>query len=71
MTSLVHIGDLHAAPGPRDADRYRALDQIIGEGLALEHMGAWLWPGDLFDAGPVKRYGHYTPSNTTTKSTSK
>src|SRR4051812_14059019 len=49
-TSLVHIGDFHAAPGPRNADRYRALDQIIAEGLALPHLGAWLWPGDLFDA---------------------
>jgi exonuclease SbcD len=47
MTSLVHIGDFHAAPGPRNADRYRALDQIIRGGLALERLGAWLWPGDL------------------------
>lgn len=50
VTSLVHIGDFHAAPGPRNADRYRALDQIIAEGSALPHLGAWLWPGDLFDA---------------------
>jgi len=50
MTSLVHIGDVHAAPGPRNADRWRAVDQIITEGLALEQLGAWLIPGDLFDA---------------------
>jgi DNA repair exonuclease SbcCD nuclease subunit len=47
MTSLVHIGDFHAAPGPRNADRYRALDQIVTEGLALPRLGAWVWPGDL------------------------
>lgn len=46
-TTLVHIGDFHAAPGPRNGDRYRALDQIIAEGLALPRLGAWLWPGDL------------------------
>lgn len=50
MSTLVHIGDFHADPGPRNADRYRALDQIIGEGLALPNLGAWLWPGDLFHA---------------------
>lgn len=50
MTSLVHIGDVHAAPGPRSADRWRAVDQIVREGLALEQLGAWLIPGDLFDA---------------------
>jgi predicted MPP superfamily phosphohydrolase len=50
MTSIVHIGDVHAAPGPRSADRWRAVDQIIREGLALEQLGAWLIPGDLFDA---------------------
>lgn len=46
-TSLVHIGDFHAGPGPRNAARYRALDQVITEGLALPNLGAWLWPGDL------------------------
>ncbi|MDP3717133.1 MAG: metallophosphoesterase [Acidobacteriota bacterium] len=46
-TSLVHIGDFHAGPGPRNAARYRALDQLIAEGLALPSLGAWLWPGDL------------------------
>lgn len=49
-TTLVHIGDFHAAPGPRNADRYRALDQIIRQSLQLPRLGAWLWPGDLFDA---------------------
>lgn len=46
-TSLVHIGDFHAAPGPRNAARYRALDQLIAEAIALPSLGAWLWPGDL------------------------
>jgi Calcineurin-like phosphoesterase len=57
-TSLVHIGDFHGAPGPRDADRYRALDQIIREGLALPRLGAWVWPGDLFDAAAPVDYGN-------------
>lgn len=46
-TSFVHIGDFHAAPGPRNADRYRALEQILAEGSCLPDLGAWLWPGDL------------------------
>lgn len=49
-TTLLDIGDFHAAPGPRNADRYTALDQIIREGLTLSRLGAWLWPGDLNDA---------------------
>lgn len=53
MTRFIHIGDFHAAPGPRNADRYRALEQIqrAGETLAARgELGAWLWPGDLNDA---------------------
>lgn len=46
-TSLVHIGDFHAGPGPRNAARYRALDQLITGAIALPSLGAWLWPGDL------------------------
>lgn len=46
-TSLVHIGDFHAAPGPRNEARYRALDQLIDQALQLPNLGAWLWPGDL------------------------
>lgn len=46
-TSLVHIGDFHAAPGPRNEDRFRALDQLIAQALQLPALGAWLWPGDL------------------------
>lgn len=46
-TTFVHIGDFHAASGPRNADRYRALDQIIATGEQLSSLGAWLWPGDL------------------------
>jgi len=46
-TSLVHIGDFHAGPGPRNAARFRALDQILDEALQLPNLGAFLWPGDL------------------------
>lgn len=46
-TSLVHLGDFHAQPGPRNEARYAALDQLITEALRLPHLGAWLWPGDL------------------------
>jgi hypothetical protein len=52
-TTFVHIGDFHAAAGPRNADRYQALEQIqaAGEALAARGaLGAWLWPGDLNDA---------------------
>lgn len=54
-TSLVHIGDFHAHAGPRGPQRYQALDQIIAAGLALPHLGAWLWPGDLNHTGHVGR----------------
>lgn len=47
MTTLVHLGDFHAAPGPRNSDRYLALSQIIDAGARLSTLGAWLWPGDL------------------------
>jgi len=47
-TTLVHIGDTHLHPGPRQADRLKALDQIIHECAARPDLGAWLWPGDLF-----------------------
>lgn len=46
-TTLIHIGDFHAAPGPRNADRYRWLDFILDQGERVPHLGAWLWPGDL------------------------
>jgi hypothetical protein len=45
---FVHIGDAHLAPGPRNADRRRAIDQIIAECATLPNLAAWLWPGDLF-----------------------
>ena len=49
LTTAIHIGDFHAAPGPRNADRYRALDFILDD---AEHtdVGLWLWPGDLSHA---------------------
>jgi hypothetical protein len=47
--TFVHIGDLHLqSTNPRNAARLKALDQIVDEGLQLEHLAAWLLPGDLF-----------------------
>lgn len=49
MTRFIHVGDVHLQAGhPRNADRLQALSQIVEEGLALEQLGAWLIPGDLF-----------------------
>lgn len=48
--TFVHIGDTHLHPGPRNADRLRALDQIINENIDRPDLAAWLWPGDLFHA---------------------
>jgi DNA repair exonuclease SbcCD nuclease subunit len=45
-----HIGDFHAKSGPRNADRYRVLDEIIDQCIGLPNLGAWLWPGDLDDS---------------------
>lgn len=53
MTShcIVAIGDTHLQrSNPRNPDRLRALDQIIGQSLALPNLAAFLWPGDLFHA---------------------
>ena len=51
MTTLVAIGDTHLrSTDPWNIDRLTALDQIIDEGLQEPHLGAWLWPGDIFDA---------------------
>jgi len=50
VTCIVQIGDIHASPGPRNADRYAALDQIITEASGLDRLGAFAIPGDLFDA---------------------
>lgn len=47
MSTLVQIGDIHAAPGPRNPDRYRVLDTIIADGMQRQDLGAWLVPGDL------------------------
>lgn len=49
---FVHLGDGHFGPhgGPgKNADRYAALDQIIGESRVLPHLRAWVWPGDVND----------------------
>ena len=50
MTRIICIGDCHFGPGPRNVDRYAALDQIIAAGLALDGLGAWVQLGDLFHA---------------------
>lgn len=61
-TWFVQIGDTHFSPGPRNADKYGALDQIIretrGRGTIdlptatfyVPGLGTWFWPGDIFDA---------------------
>jgi len=46
--TFVQVGDTHLHPGPRQADRLKALDQIIAENVTVPNLGAWLWPGDLF-----------------------
>lgn len=53
MTTLVHLGDFHAASDVRNPERFKALDQIIREASQFPHLGAWLWPGDL--NGPLGR----------------
>ena len=47
------IGDLHLVRGPKNADRLAALDFVIDDVLKnhTEPLSAWLWPGDLTDAG--------------------
>ena len=45
--TFVHIGDCHMAPGPRNEDRWGAVDQIVRENLTREHLAGWLIPGDL------------------------
>lgn len=47
MTRFIHVGDLHLGPNARNADRLRALDQILEESDGIEQLGAWLIPGDL------------------------
>lgn len=56
---FIQIGDAHFTPGPRNADRYRALDQILdegtrgkqghGDGCHVPGLLGWWWPGDLHD----------------------
>lgn len=48
-SAFVHIGDTHLRPGARREDIVLALKQIILEGSRVPNLGAWLWPGDLFD----------------------
>jgi DNA repair exonuclease SbcCD nuclease subunit len=44
---FVHIGDLHLGSNARNADRLRALDQIVWDCREIDRLAAWLWPGDL------------------------
>lgn len=46
---VLQIGDLHLGRNERNADRIRALDQIITDGLRWP-LAAWLLPGDLNDS---------------------
>lgn len=50
MTRLLAIGDTHVSQNARNADRLRALDQILREAAHLKQFGAIVWPGDLFHA---------------------
>ena len=52
-TTMVHIGDFHATPGPRNAARFKTLDRIIDEAFELPRLGLFAWPGDL--NGPIGR----------------
>ena len=45
--TFVHLGDLHLRPDARNAQRLTTLDQVITEGLEIEGLAAWLFPGDL------------------------
>lgn len=47
ITRFIHVGDLHLGPNARNADRLRALDQILEQSDGVEQLGAWLIPGDL------------------------
>lgn len=50
MTRFACIGDTHLFGGSRNADRIRIVKQIVAEGIALDDLGAFIYPGDLFDA---------------------
>jgi hypothetical protein len=50
MTTLAQIGDFHARPDARNADRYRVLGTIVAAIKALAAAGGYggtFWPGDL------------------------
>jgi hypothetical protein len=47
LHQFAHLGDLHLGPNTRNADRLKAFDRFIEEGLALPSLAAWLLPGDL------------------------
>lgn len=48
MHHIIHLGDAHLGPGDRNADRRRAIDQVITETIGLPTLAAYVWPGDLF-----------------------
>ena len=49
LHEFVHLGDLHLRGDRRNLQRLAALDQAIAVGMAMAHLEAWLWPGDLND----------------------
>lgn len=49
--TLLHIGDTHLHPGPRQQDRIAALNQILARAhqiAAAGELAAVFWPGDFF-----------------------
>lgn len=50
MTRLICVGDVHLRQGARQPLRLQALEQIVTEGSQVPDLGAWLVPGDIFDA---------------------
>ena len=53
---VIAIGDTHLLHGHwRDADRLAAMEQIVGEGLQLPDLGAWIHLGDIWHAKPTDK----------------
>ena len=67
MTRVVAIGDTHLHGGDLwNSDRIAALDQVIASGLDVSALGAWVWPGDVFDVGCPLGYGDVVASRVQT-----
>lgn len=50
VVRFIQIGDLHLDQGQRNVDRLAAFDFVINAGMKTEHLGAWLFPGDVNSA---------------------